>query len=129
MHPTSKNSPLSSLFVNDFTFLCLLGCYPEEQTQKQEVSVSLKMEFSEIPQACMTDNLEDTLCYENICNEIKAVGDKKLYKTVEHLSFEIFLTLKKIIPNEYRWSIKLRKVNPPIEGLKNGVIFELEHRP
>ena len=116
---------MGNLIVQDFTFACRLGCYPEEQSQLQEVSVTIKINFPVLPLACTSDQLPDTICYVQLCEEIQKVSLDHSFQTIEHLSWMISLGLKKMIPASNRWQLKLHKVRPPIEGLKKGVSFQI----
>lgn len=113
------------LSVNDYSFFCSLGCLPDERAQLQEVRASIKIEFSRLPQVCDSDELVDTICYSDLCNAIKKVAEAKSFKTIEHLSHEIHLRIRQIIAKEHRWLLVLQKVKPPIDGLKNGVSFQI----
>lgn len=117
----------ASLKIRDLSLFCFLGCLPGEQDHQQEVRVSLEIIFSEQPGACFTDKIEDTINYSLLCEKISETACKKKYFTVEHLTREIVDGLKDYIPKQWEWSISLVKVNPPIEGLKQGVEFKLSH--
>ncbi len=113
------------LSVNEYSFFCSLGCSSDERAQLQEVRASVKIEFSRLPQVCLSDELVDTVCYADLCSAIKKVAEAKSFKTVEHLSHEIHLRIRQIIPEEHRWYLAVQKVKPPIDGLKNGVTFQI----
>ncbi len=113
------------LSIHDLSLWCLLGCYAEERAQKQEVRVSLDLELVEAPLACQSDRLEDTFCYASLCDSMKAVVEGRAFQTIEYLSQQIVLKLVEKIPKRVRWRFKLHKLNPPIDGLKGGVSFEL----
>lgn len=117
----------SSLFIRDLSLMCVLGCFPGEQDYAQEVRVSLDITFSELPRACTTDKIEDALCYNTLCEKIRETTNKKKYATIEHLAWEISQSIKLIIPSQHQWSLSLKKVNPPIEGLKQGVEFKINN--
>lgn len=113
------------LTVNEYSIECILGCYPEEKEQFQEVLASIKIAFQEPPQTIETDLISNTLCYAQLCCEIKRIALEKHFNTIEHLSWEIYRHLQSIIPRECRWYLRLHKVDPPLEGLKNGVSFQI----
>jgi dihydroneopterin aldolase len=115
------------LSVEDYSVLCSLGCTAEERATLQEVRASVRIRFAQAPKACETDQLQDTLCYAEVCARIKQVVESKGYQTVEHLARAIVLRLETLISKDDVWSLKIHKVNPPIQGLRGGVTFELGH--
>src|SRR4051812_30581294 len=80
-----KLNPSMSLRLNEFSVMCRLGCSTQEQATPQEVRVSLNLEFARQPVACVSDRLEDTVCYARLCEIVRERATAKNYSTVEHL--------------------------------------------
>ena len=118
---------MNSLKIINFTIYPKLGCSSQERETPQEVRVSIDLHFQFQLQACKSDLLEDTLCYTKLCEITKNVGAKKEYFTIEHLSHSIKENLLPLIPRKTKICLHIHKVNPPIPGLRGGVIFEEEH--
>lgn len=102
-----------------------MGCFPGEQELTQEVSFSLAILKDELPRACFTDQLKDTICYYEICNEIKKIVLQKNFSTIEHLTWSVFSNLKETISPSNKINLKVKKVKPPIVELANGVEFQI----
>ena len=115
----------STLVINEYLLWCHLGCLLEEREQAQEVLASIKIEFNDPPVACVSDHLEDTICYARLCEEMDCIAKERSFNTIEHLSWVIYSNIQKYFPNQCRWSLVVKKVRPPIDGLKNGVCFQI----
>ncbi len=113
----------SSLYIEDYALGCHLGCTAEERKEPQEIRISLKISFFSQPKVCLSDKLEDTICYAKICTLMKSVVDEKHYSTVEHLGYQILTKLKIRFSSHYKFTLELHKVSPPVEGLLGGVVY------
>lgn len=118
----------SILYIKDYSIYCHLGCLPEEQTNTQEVRVSFEVMFSKPVNACLSDRLEDTICYADLCRVFDLVANSKPFHTVEHLAWQIHEHVKTILPGDNPWSLNVHKVQPPIDNLRGGVHFHLGNR-
>ena len=113
------------LTLNSYTCLVRLGCEAQERSIPQAVSFTVSFAFPDIPKACQTDNLEDTICYADACESIRKVAECKEYRLVEHLADEVFRSLRSLVNSKVKITLLTKKVNPPVEGLSGGAHFEL----
>jgi len=112
--------------VSDFAVFCRIGCTLDERAVAQKILFSIKIKFKGFPAACETDRLEDAICYADLCSEIEKVAHKNIFQTIERLSFEVFLSLSHFLsPNKVELQLKIKKTQPPIKNLLDGVSFEL----
>jgi FolB domain-containing protein len=122
-------SPQAVLKIHDLTLSVHIGFTPEERSKKQEVRVSFQIESDHLPDACLTDELSKTVSYETLIGSInRLVQSKTEFKTVEKLAFACFENLKEQLPSTSQLSLSVHKVNPPIDGLKGGVHFQLSDK-
>ena len=116
-----RNSKLS---VIDYELGVYIGVSEQEKKLRQKILISIKIDFKNSPKAIITDSIDDTLCYHNICNKLKLSNDK-VYSTIEYLCNELYNLLYKIIePNDFQLEVKKF---PVIENLKGGVRFTLSY--
>jgi dihydroneopterin aldolase len=114
------------LKISDLTLSVHLGCTPEEQSKKQEVRISFQIKLGQLPGACLSDSLSETVCYATLIESIKrAVDSHYKLNTVERLAQISFQNLKEQLPKDSRLFLSIHKANPPIDFLKGGVHFEL----
>lgn len=113
--------PTTKITLNDFQTVVHLGVTNEERAQKQKVSWYLVIFNEQLPKACLTDELSDTICYEEISDLLIKVSESKAYKLIEHLCYEAYLCIKE----KYNTKIilKIHKVKPPIINLYGGTEF------
>jgi dihydroneopterin aldolase len=113
----------NSLLIQDLSLQVSLGCSAEERATLQEVRFSLELHFSKTPQACVSDQLSDTVCYAELSKIITTVCEVQSYQTVEHLACRSFEELRKSIDPEIKIKVTAHKIRPPVPSLKGGVFF------
>ena len=114
---------MQSLEIRDYQVFVNLGWEAEERALKQEVRVSLELQFEAKPAACLSDELSDTVCYRELCKKVKASAESKPYQTVEFLFQAITDAVMAELPKGVKLSLRIHKVKPPIDGLLGGVVF------
>ena len=104
-----------------------LGCSNEEKFHPQLISFNINLDFNSPPKGASTDNLEDTICYLRLVEEIKAYCKNKRFNLIECLTESIYkLTEQLLLPNHNLIaSIKIttHKVSPPAPDVHGGVVF------
>ena len=110
------------LTINNLSLQVHLGCTAEERKVAQEVQVTIAITFSHPPLGEVTDLLQDTLCYAEICENIKQCAAKGEYNLVEKLAADFYAVLKERWPDYLFW-LQVRKMRPPIEDLLQGVDY------
>lgn len=93
----------------------MLGVYEEEKHAKQTVIVNAEIDFDEGP-SIESDNIEDTLDYHPICNEISRIISEGNYELLEKMLNDIG---KFILSDEkVNWAyVRLDKPEAPIENI------------
>ena len=102
-----------------------LGCGAEERARPQPVDLDVSVRFAELPPACETDKLEDTICYADLIEAARARVAGHEFKLVEHLAYELLGTLRPLVPPSAELWLRVTKLHPPVEGLSGGVSFAL----
>jgi dihydroneopterin aldolase len=119
-------SSYAVLKISELALSVHIGCTPEERAKSQEVRISFQIKPDRLPEACTSDKLEETICYETLIASIhRLVPSQAQFNTVEKLGYDCFQSLKKALPREARLFLSIHKVNPPIDSLKGGIYFEL----
>lgn len=101
-----------------------LGCLPGEQDNRQDVLVTLTLNFSRVPSGCETDDLAGVVNYADLAQVVRETTGRKKYALIEHLAEQIWTDLQnhREIPNS-KVLVKVVKVRVPIEGLEGGASF------
>lgn len=81
-------STTDKIYVRDLSLRCIIGIYPEERKNRQDVLVNLMLEgnFSE---AARTDNIEHTANYKTIIKQIISLVEESEFFLVETLAERI----------------------------------------
>lgn len=70
--------------IRDLTLRCIIGIYPEERTQKQDVILQITLR-TDMRKAARTDRIEDAMDYKAL--------KKDIVKLVEGSSFQLIETM------------------------------------
>lgn len=103
-----------------------LGCSAEEQKYLQPVRFNLEIDFANTVKGSLTDNLEEAVDYLALTEIIKNVSKKKPYHLIEHLNYQVFEALTGFLHRKSvkgKLTLSVRKVQVPIENLKDGAVF------
>jgi dihydroneopterin aldolase len=113
----------SQLCIRRVELSVFLGWSEEERKHKQSVFLDIDIVFSTPPPACVTDDLQDTLCYAALTKDLQDYLQKKEFHLIEHLAREIYRFVKSYSSSPtYRHYIHVTKY-PSIPGLLEGVRF------
>lgn len=80
--------PLDRLHIRGLVVRCIVGIYPEERREKQEVSIDVTL-HADLRVACASDNIDDTVNYKTIKKEILALVENSSFFLIEHLAERI----------------------------------------
>ena len=106
--------------LNDLSLNLSLGWPEDERQQKQAISVSIILKFPSMPISCETDDLTGTICYAELTHLITTHCEKKTYKLIEHLAYDIYQQIKTRHAIDCQVAVKKQ---PPIANLRGGAIF------
>lgn len=80
--------PPDRIHIRDLTIRCIIGLYPEERREKQDVIVNLVLE-ADLRAACQSDRLEDTVDYKGLKKRIVAMMESSSRFLIERLAEDI----------------------------------------
>lgn len=110
---------ISLMEIREYSLRVHLGCTEEEQCSLQIVKVSFQVQFTKLPKACHSDQLKDTICYDQLCKKIRQVGESVKFQTIEKLCNELYSSLLEEI-GDAALVMEVNKVQVPVEGLEEG---------
>jgi len=102
-----------------------LGCSEAERAATQPVDLALAVRFADLPEACVSDDLADTVCYAALIDAAREVCAGREFHLLERLAHELFGRLRALVPPHALLWLRATKVSPPVEGLSGGVAFSL----
>jgi 7,8-dihydroneopterin aldolase/epimerase/oxygenase len=114
----------SSLKLNELIVQIKLGISEQEREVPQNVHIGIELKFNTPPKACITDNIEDTVCYSKIAKKIIGTCQDKEYQLIEFLCQEVFSLIRSDLESSTKIKISITKLNPPIVGIATSVNFE-----
>lgn len=110
--------------VNGIRVYAFHGCLPEEGKIGGEyvVDISIDTDFSK---AAMNDQLEDTVDYCVVHDTVKTEMAIRS-KLIEHAAQRILIALRKAYPAVKTFTVKVTKINPPMNGAVDNVAVIVE---
>ncbi len=79
---------MDKIHIRDLALSCIIGIYPEERTNKQEVRINVTME-TDLRKAGQSDDLNDTVDYKTVKLAILDLVEKSEFKLIESLAERI----------------------------------------
>src|SRR5690606_11167072 len=105
---------INSVEVTGVEVYAFHGCMDEEATLGGKFIVDVKL-WTDFMQAATSDTLTDTIDYVKV-REIIVEEMAIRSKLIEHVGHRILVRFKKEFPTLKTAKIKVRKINPPING-------------
>jgi len=76
---------MDKITIRDLALRCIIGIYPEERTNKQDVIINVTME-ADLRKAGQSDSIEDTVDYKTIKLNILEFVEKSSFGLIESLA-------------------------------------------
>ncbi len=83
-----NESPLDRIHIRDLLLRCIIGIFPEERREKQDVIINITL-GGDMSRAGQTDNIEDAIDYKNIKKRVLAMAQQSSFFLVERLAEQI----------------------------------------
>ncbi|NLI72272.1 MAG: dihydroneopterin aldolase [Bacteroidales bacterium] len=115
---------MSKISLQNMKFHAYHGCLDFEKRDGNTFLVSVEMEL-DTSFAEETDNLKDTLNYQEVYDVIKREMEIPS-NLIEHVGRRILNAIKESFPEIKSLKVKLSKLNPPLGGDVESVSIELE---
>ncbi|GAE37298.1 dihydroneopterin aldolase [Halalkalibacter akibai] len=115
---------MDKIFLNELAFYGYHGVYGEEQKLGQRFIVDLVL-FVDLTQAGKTDDLNQTINYGEVYQQVKQIVEGPPFKLVEAVAEKIADELLKTFPLLESCTVKVIKPDPPIVGHYKSVAVEI----
>ena len=112
--------------LNNMTFYGYHGVYDFEKEQGANFEIDLEL-FTTLSKSSNSDNIEDTINYEEVYELIKKEFGLKSYFLLEKLANSISRSILKEYKIE-KLIIRVRKIDAPIDGKVDSVEIELKRK-
>lgn len=83
-----NDTALDRIYIRDLQARCIIGIYPEERVNKQDVIINLTL-YADLRTACESDNLDDTVDYKRVKKRVLAMVEASSFLLVERLAGRI----------------------------------------
>ncbi len=112
--------------IRNMVFHAYHGILPEERRlgQKYEVDVEYSLD---IGRAVKTDSLDATINYADVFNTVEEVIKGRSFNLIETLAESMANELLSSFPMR-SVTVRVRKLNPPVEGYVGSVEVEIHRR-
>ena len=79
---------LDKLYIRDLLVRCIVGIYPDERREKQDVIINIVL-HADLSKACLSDDIDDTVNYKTIKKNVLKMVQQSEYLLIERLAHEI----------------------------------------
>ena len=117
---------MDKLIIKDIEFIGHCGVTEEERGVGQRISADIEVAL-DISKAAVSDRLEDTVDYVDICNKVVSTGRKEEYHLLETLAERI---CEKILKSYkvLEVVVRLRKCSVPVDTIRGYFGVEITRR-
>lgn len=82
------NDVTDKIYIRDLLCRCIVGIYPDERENKQDVIINIEM-ACDLSRAAVSDNIDDTVNYKSVKKEIIALVENSGFLLIERMAGEI----------------------------------------
>lgn len=79
---------MDKIFIRDLALRCIIGIFPEERREKQDVIINVEM-HADLRKAGRSDDLNDTVNYKAIKKAILQLVESSAFQLIESLAENI----------------------------------------
>ena len=79
---------MDKIYIRDLAFRCIIGVYPEERREKQDVIINIELDCDH-SRAVQSDCINDAVDYKRIKKEIRTLVEESQYNLIEALAGSI----------------------------------------
>ena len=112
--------------LNNMNFYGYHGVYEFEKEQGTNFEIDLEL-FTDLTKPSASDNIEDTINYEDVYELVKKVFGSKSYFLLEKLANSISRSIFKEYKIE-KLTIRVRKIDAPLDGKLDSVEIQLSRK-
>lgn len=112
----------TTLHIKDLSLHVHLGWTDKERAEQQTVWLDLFIEYPTAPKACLTDDLADTVCYDQLISSLATTVKSTPFRLIERLADAIYQHTKSLLPEQSKIKVAITKY-PHLEHLNKGVAF------
>jgi FolB domain-containing protein len=102
-----------------------IGLTSEERSRSQLIEFNLEIFYKEAPQACLSDEIMDVACYDDLAGLIENFVSGKKFKLIEKLCFDLMEALKVHVKEASKIVLEVKKLQPPLRQKNQGAGFSL----
>ncbi len=82
------NDVTDKIYIRDLLCRCIVGIYPDERENKQDVIINIEM-ACDLSRAAVSDNIDDTVNYKSVKKQIIALVENSGFLLIERMAGEI----------------------------------------
>lgn len=115
----SKDNTYSHLQIKEILLSVFIGVTKEEQLKVSDLTVDIIIRFKEMPQACLSDQLEDSVCYQKLTDDLKDFCTDKRFGVIEYFGYQLYEFIKSKLPEYCELWLAVTKKPPCVNFNKS----------
>jgi dihydroneopterin aldolase len=116
----SDDVTYSKLILKNLTLSIRIGHNAQEREQPQPIVLNAIIKFHELPLACKTDELTDSVCYKELTEAINEFCASKQFNLLEYFGYQLYKFIKNKLPQNISLWLSIAKITP-IANLENSI--------
>ena len=110
----------AGLRLRDICLMMRIGHLAIERETAQAISLDVSIDFHQPPIACDSDQLNDTVCYDQLITGIQLLCETSHFQLLEHCAATLYAHVKAQLSDKDAVMIGVTKCHPPIAVLQGG---------
>jgi len=102
----------TQLTLKNYKLNISLGWTETERQTKQTVFLNIKIKFAKPPKATVSDELNETICYDDLTKSIDEFCANKSFKLLEYFGRELYMFLQDEIAANVKLMLQVTKPQP-----------------
>lgn len=81
-------STLDKIHIRDLRTTCIVGIYPDERENKQEVCINITL-HADLSKPCLSDDIDDTVNYKDLKKRVLELIEPSCFFLIERMAEEV----------------------------------------
>lgn len=106
---------MDTLTIKGMKFRAFHGVHEHEKKEGNDFEVDVTV-YSDLSKAGRSDQLSDAIDYTRVHKIISDIMHGESVDLIEHLCFRIGTEVESTLPNQTKFEVAVRKLNPPLSS-------------
>ena len=111
----------AKLIIDNLVTYLYIGTTEQERYNKQKICWKIKIYFTTIPDACLSNDIAQTICYDSVAALVADICSAESYCLIEHLCYKVYAAIK----NTLKADISVTIIKSPLNTFSYDAKFTI----